>query len=124
MRSIDVLKALGVVVSIAVASSAYAQASDAMQSSGEMAASAPTNTKATRRADRKLGADVRRAMARTQGLNVSNVFVRARSGAVTLTGSVPDASQIDRAGEVAKTVSGVTSVSNKITVSPQRGGGG
>jgi len=42
--------------------------------------------------------------------------VRARGGAVTLTGSVPDQSQVDKAGDVAKTVDGVTSVANKLTV--------
>jgi hyperosmotically inducible periplasmic protein len=44
------------------------------------------------------------------------VYVHARSGAVTLTGTVPDAAQSNQAEQVAKTVSGVTSVRNKITL--------
>jgi osmotically-inducible protein OsmY len=122
VKTVNLLKALGMALCVATASSAYAQASDAMAASGEMAAPA-TNAKAMRAADRKLGHDVRRALARAQGFNVSNVFVRARGGAVTLTGSVPDASQIQQAADVAKGVPGVTSVTNKITLGEQNGGG-
>jgi osmotically-inducible protein OsmY len=50
---------------------------------------------------------------------VSNINVRARGGAVTLTGTAPDNNQIQQAGEVAKGVAGVTSVSNKINVQQQ-----
>ena len=40
----------------------------------------------------------------------------AKGGAVALAGSVTDPAQIDKAGEVAKGVSGVTSVKNALTV--------
>jgi hyperosmotically inducible periplasmic protein len=118
MKAIDILKVLGVVVSVAVASSVYAQDTT---SSGAMAA---PSTKSVKKADRKLGLDVRKALAHAQGFDVSNVFVRARGGAVTLSGTVPDSSQIGQAEEVAKTVPGVTSVTNKITLGVQGGGGG
>jgi hyperosmotically inducible protein len=42
--------------------------------------------------------------------------VRARSGAVTLSGSVDTGEQIAQAEQVAHTVQGVTSVSNKLTL--------
>jgi osmotically-inducible protein OsmY len=38
---------------------------------------------------------VRRALSMTRDITVMNIFVRARSGAVTLTGSVPDNAQIE-----------------------------
>jgi hyperosmotically inducible protein len=44
------------------------------------------------------------------------VYVHARSGAVTLTGTVPDAAQSNQAEQVGKTVPGVTCVRNKITL--------
>jgi hyperosmotically inducible protein len=44
------------------------------------------------------------------------VYVRARSGAVTLSGSVDTGDQITQAETVAKSVSGVNSVSNKLTL--------
>lgn len=122
MKTVNLLKALGIALCVATASSAYAQASGAAPS-GDMAAPA-TNSKAMRQTDRKLGRDVRRALAKTQGFSVANVFVRARGGAVTLTGSVPDAGQIQQAADVAKGVPGVTSVNNKITLGVQGGGGG
>ena len=60
--------------------------------------------------------DVRKAFAKAPNFNVSNVFVKARGGAVTLSGSVPDGPQIHQAAEVAKGVPGVTSVSNHLTL--------
>jgi osmotically-inducible protein OsmY len=123
MKTVNLLKALGIALCMATASSAHAQASDAQPPADSAAASA-ANPKAAHQADRKLGRDVRRALARAPGFNVSNVFVRARSGAVTLTGSVPQGNMIQQAGDVARTVPGVTSVANKITISPRSGGGG
>ncbi|MFT4066452.1 BON domain-containing protein [Paraburkholderia sp.] len=123
MKTVNLLKALGVAVCVATASSAYAQASDATAPANTAAAPA-ANAKSTRQADRKLGRDVRRALAKTSGFNVSNVFVRARGGAVTLTGSVPQGAMIQQAADVAKGVPGVTSVNNRITLGVRAGGGG
>ncbi|MGF6289344.1 BON domain-containing protein [Paraburkholderia youngii] len=124
MKTLNLLKVLGIALCVATASSAYAQASDA-QAPAATAAAPATTTQSTRAADRKLGRDVRRALARAQGFNVSNVFVRARGGAVTLTGSVPESGMIQQAADVAKGVPGVTSVTNKLTLNfPSRGGGG
>ncbi|HZZ02747.1 BON domain-containing protein [Paraburkholderia sp.] len=72
-----------------------------------------------RKADRKLSADVRHALGKTRGIDVTNIFVRARSGAITLTGSVPDSAQISKAEEVARGVAGVTSVTSKISMQAQ-----
>jgi hyperosmotically inducible protein len=119
MKVVDMLKALSVVVCVAVASSAYAQSSDAMA-----APDAAMSAKTTKKVNRKLGLDVRRALSKAQGMDVSNIFVRARGGAVVLTGTVPDGAQIPKAEEVAKGVSGVTSVSNKLTLAVPNGGGG
>lgn len=120
MKAVDMLKALGVVLCVAVASSAYAQSSDATPDSS---ANAAATKKVTKKVDRKLGLDVRKALSKAQGFDVSHVYVRARGGAVTLSGTVPDGSQIDQAAEVAKGVAGVTSVTNKITLRAPSGGG-
>jgi hyperosmotically inducible periplasmic protein len=121
VKTVNLLKALGIALCVATASSAYAQSSAAMAAP---AASASPNPKAVKSADRKLGLSVRKALSKTQGFDVSNVFVRARGGAVTLTGSVPDGAQIPQAEEVAKNVAGVKSVNNKLTLGTQGGGGG
>lgn len=117
MKTVNLLKALGIALCVATASSAYAQSSDAMAPAAT--ASAPS----AKKTDRRLGLDVRKALSKAQGFDVSNVFVKARGGAVTLTGSVPDGDQIAQAAEVAKGVAGVKSVSNKLTIGTQGGGG-
>lgn len=68
------------------------------------------------KSDRALARAVRRALSRAQGFNVSGVFVRARGGAVTLSGTVRTGDQIRQAEEVARSVQGVNSVSNKLTL--------
>ncbi|NIE64153.1 BON domain-containing protein [Burkholderia sp. Ax-1719] len=102
------------------ATAAYAQ-SDAMPASMPMsndaapAAPAAHSGHATK-ADRALGRAVRRALGKTQGFDVSGVFVRARDGAVTLSGTVRSGDQIRQAEDVTRSVQGVTSVTNKLTL--------
>jgi hyperosmotically inducible periplasmic protein len=122
MKAVDLLKALGVVACVTLASGAYAQSSDAAATDSS-AATSKAQSKSVKQTDRKLGYSVRRALSKAQGFDVSNVFVRARGGAVTLTGTVPEGGQIQQAEEVAKGVAGVKSVSNKITLGTQGGGG-
>lgn len=117
MKSVGFLKTLGSVVAMVVACNVYAQASDAT-ATGTTAAPA-ASAKASKKANSQLGRKVRAAISKAQGVDVSNISVRARGGAVTLTGSVPDQGQIDAAGEAAKGVAGVTSVSNKLSVMQQ-----
>ncbi|RKT26174.1 BON domain-containing protein [Paraburkholderia sp. RAU2J] len=112
MKSVGYLKTLGSVVAMVLACNVYAQSNDAPSS-------AAATVKAGKRANNELGRKVRGALTKTQGLDVSNISVRARSGAVTLSGTVPDQGQIDAAGEAAKGVEGVKSVSNKLTVMQQ-----
>ncbi|WP_027799358.1 BON domain-containing protein [Paraburkholderia dilworthii] len=117
MKSVGFLKTLGSVVAMVVACNVYAQASDAT-ATGTTAAPA-ASAKASKKANSQLGRKVRAAISKTQGVDVSNIAVRARGGAVTLTGSVPDQGQIEAAGNAAKGVAGVTSVSNKLNVMQQ-----
>jgi len=123
MKSVDFVKALGAVVCFTVACSAYAQDNSAQNAApaamASPAAAAPATAKTMRRADRRLGYTVRRALGRSQGLNVSNITVRSRGGDVTLTGTVPTQGQIDQAGQVAQGVAGVKSVTNRLTVVQQ-----
>ncbi|MFM0169843.1 BON domain-containing protein [Paraburkholderia sediminicola] len=47
---------------------------------------------------------------------MTQLFVYAKGGAITLSGSVPKSDQVDRAGEIAKSVPGVSSVDNRLSV--------
>ena len=122
MKSI-VLRALGVAaVAACLSGSVYAQSSDAAATEAPAAAtSAPkAAAKTAKKANRKLGYAVRKAITKAGGIDVANIVVRSKGGAITLEGTVP--TQIDKAEEAAKGVSGVTSVSNKLTFSSSNAG--
>ncbi|SAK61751.1 transport-associated protein [Caballeronia glebae] len=105
-------------VSIVLASmSAGFQSSQSMAaaSAPSMAssASAPVATRKDNRALRKL---VYAAFAKDKSIDAGDIGVSAKDGAVTLTGTAADPAQIDKAVSLAKGVSGVSSVTNKLTV--------
>jgi osmotically-inducible protein OsmY len=111
MNALKPLKLAAGVLVVAASVNAFAQASDA--------GTAPTSSSAApsaKSANKQLAKDVRHAMTKTKGLVSSNITVRASGGAVTLAGTVPDAAQIDKATAAAKSVPGVTSVKNAVTI--------
>ncbi|MFC5429774.1 BON domain-containing protein [Paraburkholderia denitrificans] len=72
------------------------------------------------RPDTSIIRDVRRAFRRVPGLDDSRIHIRVRFGVVTLTGKVPESWQISRAGIAARSVLGVRSVFNRLTVGRRR----
>ena len=122
MKAIQAIKIVGGALVVAASLNVYAQASDAAVASGAMAApSTKEQSKATKAANRALQKKVRGALAKAKGITVANITVRARGGAVVLQGAVPEAGEIDHATEVAKSVEGVTSVKNALTIRPEGG---
>ncbi|MEI5995678.1 BON domain-containing protein [Paraburkholderia bengalensis] len=97
---------------VTVTPNAYAQAANSMPMASGPVATSGTATPS----DKTLARDVRKALSKAPNFSVSNVFVRARGGVVTLSGSVPDGNQIQQATEVATGVPGVKSVSNHLTI--------
>jgi hyperosmotically inducible periplasmic protein len=90
----------------------HAQATNSMSmASGPVASSATPAP-----SDNTLAREVRKALSKAPNFSVSNVFVKARGGVVTLSGSVPDGNQLQQATEVATGVPGVKSVSNHLTI--------
>lgn len=77
---------------------------------------ATTSGKAGSQSDDNLAIAVRRALDKAPGFNVAGVFVRARDGAVILSGTVHSAEQIRQAEQIARTVPGVLVVVNKLTL--------
>jgi hyperosmotically inducible periplasmic protein len=112
MKACNVVNLLVVAGCVMVTSNVYAQASNAMPMASSPAASSGKATPA----DKKLVREVRKALSKAPDFDVSNVYVKARGGVVTLTGSVPDGPQIQQAADVAKGVPGVMSVSNHLTL--------
>ena len=111
MKAIQAIKLAGGALIVAVSVGAWAQASDTEMSSAP-AMSQPTSKQANRALQKK----VRAAMVHAKDITATNILVRARGGAVTLEGTVPDAAMIDRATQVAQGVAGVTSVKNALSV--------
>jgi hyperosmotically inducible periplasmic protein len=114
MKAFQAIKVIGGALIVVASLNAYAQSSDAAATDTTQAA--PSSSKATKAANRKLQRDVRRALSKTKNLSVANITVRARSGAVTLEGSVPEQPQVDLATQAAQGVPGVTSVKNALTI--------
>src|SRR6476620_9200130 len=90
------------------------------QSSEPAATSMGSETSATsqgmsksevRKANRALSKKVLNALSKG-GVDTGGVSVIVKGSAITLAGHVPDASQAEKAGTAAKSVSGVTSVKN------------
>jgi len=75
-----------------------------------------SDAKAVRASNRALAKAVRSALVKAKGINMTKVFVYAKGGMVTLSGSVPESSQVARASEVAKAVPGVAALDNRLSV--------
>ena len=75
-----------------------------------------TSAKAIRTANRRLTRSIGTALARARGLDSTRIFIRSVSGVVTLSGTVPDASQVMLAITTAQQVTGVRSVKNLLRV--------
>ena len=96
---------------------AHAQPLEDAGVTGSASAATPAqNSKAIRKADRRLAKQVRHALVQVKGLDSERIVVSARSGSVTLGGSVPEAAQSGLAVAAAKAVSGVSNVTDSLTV--------
>jgi hyperosmotically inducible periplasmic protein len=117
MKSVKTLKLIGSALIVVVSINAWSQTGEFAASSTQssMAPAEGGSAKAARQANRALSKKVIRALSKG-GVKTSGINVIAKGGAVALAGSVTDPAQIDKAGEVAKGVSGVTSVKNALTV--------
>jgi osmotically-inducible protein OsmY len=116
---------------LAIATLILAASGNAWSQSGQTA-SAPSGAPAmeasaaspvsARKANRALRRQVYAAISKHKEISAGNISVVAKGGAVTLNGTVTDASQINQVAEIAKGVPGVTSVTNKLTVEKPLGG--
>jgi hyperosmotically inducible periplasmic protein len=118
MDAIKTFKLAGAVL-IAVASAIPATSTTAWaQDSDAAATSTPaqgTSKSAVRKANRALSRKVVSALSKG-GVNTEGINVLVKGGAVTLAGSATDPGDIEKAGSIAKGVSGVTSVKNALTI--------
>ncbi|WP_207004882.1 BON domain-containing protein [Trinickia mobilis] len=107
---------------ILVALASFHAWSQPSEQGAAMPGSAVKSARSDRAANRALRRKVFAAIAKHKEISAGNISVVAKSGDVTLYGTVVDASQIDNVAEIAKGVPGVTSVTNKLTVEKPFGG--
>ncbi|MDR3099150.1 MAG: BON domain-containing protein [Paraburkholderia sp.] len=79
-------------------------------------APAASTPREVRKANRALSRKVYAALAKHKEIEAGSISVVARGGAVTLDGTVTNASQIETVVAVAKAVPGVKSVTSKLSV--------
>ena len=95
----------------------------AQQPPSESAAhAASAGVKAERKADRALALAVSTQLGKSLGFDVSAIAVHAKSGVVTLSGSVPTEEEKSEAEAIARGIQGVSSVTNKLRVLHRKGG--
>ncbi|CAB3770167.1 Osmotically-inducible protein Y [Paraburkholderia humisilvae] len=126
MNTNGISKIIGATLAVAIATCAtYAAAQTSVSPPADVSAQRPPAGPPAHRnsSDSALVRDVRRALSRSSGVNSTGIHVTARQGIVTLTGWVPQRSQVERAGSVARSVRGVRSVSNRLTVRTRHGSG-
>ncbi|CAD6520881.1 hypothetical protein LMG27952_01393 [Paraburkholderia hiiakae] len=108
------IQKLAVIVGAVAALAAFNAQAQPADSSVPLAAA--SSARAARKADHMLEKTVRKALGKDKAVDVTNVSVRARNGAVTLLGTVPEQGQVDAAAQAAQGVAGVSSVNNALTV--------
>jgi hyperosmotically inducible protein len=109
-------KTIAWVVGILIAGTSVSYAQGGSGSDSVASGNSASQSATSKSADRALQKRVRAALAKAKGVTVSNITVRAHAGAVMLQGTVPGQEEIERAGDVAKGVTGVNSVKNSLTV--------
>lgn len=80
------------------------------------AASHDQNAKSARRANHSLRRSIYKALAKHTEIDAGNISIVAKNGLVTLNGTVTDADQIGTVEGVTRSIPGVLSVTNKLTV--------
>ena len=112
------MAAMMLVVSLTVAPVAWSQSSGATEAlAGPVAsASGSTTIKSDRKANRALQKQIYAAIAKHKEIDAGSISAKADNGAVSINGTVLEASQIDKVTEIAKSVPGVTSVTTRLSV--------
>lgn len=93
------------------AASAVAAANSAADSTRAMGASAGAKVD-----DAGITAKVNAGLAKDKDLSAIKIDVDTKDGVVTLSGPAPSATAKERASEIARTVKGVSSVNNQLTI--------
>lgn len=123
MNAIKALKLASSGLILAASLNAWSQSSEPAATSTASATSAASQGMSksdVRKANRAVSKKVLSALSKS-GVDTAGVSVIVKGSAITLAGHVPDASQVEKAGTAAKSVSGVTSVKNSLSIREKGG---
>ncbi|EIF33479.1 putative periplasmic or secreted lipoprotein [Burkholderia sp. Ch1-1] len=127
MKTINALELAIAAWFVVASTTAWSQTGDAAsapagaQSASAMTASGTVASKG-RKADRALRRRVYAAIGKNKGISAGDISITAKDGAVKLNGTVTEAGQIGEAEVIARSVPGVTSVTNRLSVKKPFGG--
>jgi osmotically-inducible protein OsmY len=125
MKSMQAFRlAVGVAIVATTSMTAWSQTRDTASAPAASAMAAPASAAPAtgKKANRALRRQVYAAIGKHKEISAGNISVIAKDGAVTLNGTVTDAAQVGKVAEITKSVAGVTSVTNKLTVQKPFGG--
>ncbi|GGD74289.1 BON domain-containing protein [Caballeronia grimmiae] len=115
MKTINVLRLAAIALATVFSVNVWPQTAGTTAASGAPSASAGMSKKQIRTANRALSRKVSQALQKG-GVQTNGISVIAKNGVITLSGHAADQTQIDKAAAIAKTVDGVSSVKNVLTV--------
>ena len=127
MKTIKALELAVAAWFVAASTTAWSQPGEAASApAGVQGASGMTASGAVapvgRKADRALRRRIYAAIGKDKEISAGDISVIAKDGAVTLNGTVTEAAQIGNVEAITRRVSGVMSVTNKLTVKKPLGG--
>jgi hyperosmotically inducible periplasmic protein len=94
----------------------WSQTGDASHAVGSNRAAPDSAPPTAAKSNRALRKRIYAAFAMHKEIDAGSISVTVRDGMVTLNGTVPDPAQVDKVAQVTKSVQGVVSVTNKLTV--------
>jgi osmotically-inducible protein OsmY len=113
MIGLAVLAAALCISTLAFADAEYPSSQDVHAPKDPAAAA---ERKSAHKDDRLLAKSVRKALTQSNDVDLARMTVLAKSGKITLSGSVPEEDQIQLAEQHAKAVAGVTTVANRLVI--------
>ncbi|MGZ2749203.1 BON domain-containing protein [Burkholderia stagnalis] len=120
MKSIQAPALAIAALMLAAVGNAWSQPGQAASAPAGMPAASAAESAAApvsaRKANHALRRQVYAAIGKHKEISAGNIGIVVKGGAVTLSGTVTDASQVNEVAEIVKGVPGVTSVTNKLIV--------
>lgn len=122
MKTSKILELAVATLFVVTSMTAWPQAREAASEGASVMAASGAAAPSGRKADRALRRKVYAAIGKDKEISAGDIGVTAKDGAVTLNGTVSETAQIGKVEELVRSVPGVTSVTDRLTVKKPFGG--